>query len=39
MVKGEIYPGVLLSIHHTIQPITSKLTGKTFKWTEEGISY
>ncbi len=39
MVKGEIYPGVLLSIHHTTQPIMSKLTGKTFKWTEEGITH
>lgn len=37
VVRGEVYPGVLLTIHHARLAVTSRMPGKTFRRTEEGI--
>lgn len=39
VVRGDVHAGVVLAIQHERLPITSRLPGKTFKRSEEGLVY
>ncbi len=39
VVKGEVYPGVQLTLHRSTLHVTSRLAGKTFRLSEGAIAH